>query len=367
MTQPDIDKIKRNNQELQEIINNSWDGIGIIDKYTQLIYVNNAFMPILGYTKKELVEKKFISLMEEKFKREFLELLNIENIDKKYKAEIDLTCIRKDNKKVYLKITISSMLNKNLFVINTKDITAQVSDDQILDDYILSMHTDLHGFITQASKAFLKLSGYKIEEILGKPLESLLHKDNDSIIFKNLLSTLEAFNEFNGNLKHSKKDGSFFWCNYKSKPVFNKYGDITGYTFLIFDITNDIIQDEEEFLKSETEFAKRQYHENSNFVSQKSKLDIMSETLQMLSHEWRQPLNIISIQAQKLELNYMFENNLDINSIVSSLENIKNEANKLSKTIGDFQKFLHPKGDKELISTTNIIDIALNNFKKAVL
>ncbi len=32
----DIEKLKRNNQELQEIMNHSWDGISIIDKSTNL-------------------------------------------------------------------------------------------------------------------------------------------------------------------------------------------------------------------------------------------------------------------------------------------------------------------------------------------
>ena len=43
MSLDDLEKLKRNNQELQEIINNSWDGIGIIDKTSKLIYINNAF------------------------------------------------------------------------------------------------------------------------------------------------------------------------------------------------------------------------------------------------------------------------------------------------------------------------------------
>ena len=45
----DIEKLKNSNNELREIVNNSWDGIGIIDKNTKFIYVNNAFSPILGF------------------------------------------------------------------------------------------------------------------------------------------------------------------------------------------------------------------------------------------------------------------------------------------------------------------------------
>lgn len=154
MSNEDIEKVKRNNQELQEIINNSWDGIGIIDKNTKFIYINNAFMPMLGFSKDEIIKKDFISFMEEAYIDKFKKLLKFEEKVKKYKAEIDIACIRKDKMKIYLKITISTMLNKNLFVINAKDITHQIADDEILDDYVISMHMDLHGHITKVSSAF---------------------------------------------------------------------------------------------------------------------------------------------------------------------------------------------------------------------
>lgn len=258
MTNQDIEKIKRNNQELQEIINNSWDGIGIIDKNTKFLYVNNAFMPILGFTKDELLESNFLDLIDEKYKEEFTSILIYNVGDKKYKAEINLTCTRKDKKRVYLKITLSTMYNKSLYVINTKDITSQISDDEILDDYVLSMHTDLHGHITKVSSAFLKLSGYSENDVIGKPFSYISHKDTNPIIYKNMISTLENFQEWSGNLKKMKKDNSVFWINLRAKPMYNKYGDVTGYTLLMFDLTNEInLNNESTTLQNEISKAKK--------------------------------------------------------------------------------------------------------------
>ncbi len=89
MSLENIEKLKKSNQELQEIINNSWDGIGIIDKSTKLIYVNSAFMPILGFLKEELLNKNFTSFMKDEYKTPFLNLLKIEDSKRKYKAEIE--------------------------------------------------------------------------------------------------------------------------------------------------------------------------------------------------------------------------------------------------------------------------------------
>ena len=176
MINEEIKKIKKNNEELQEIINNSWDGIGIIDSKSKLLYVNNAFTPLLGFQKEELIKQDLISFIESKYINSFLKLLKPLKKNKKYKAEIDVACIRKDKQKVYLKITISSMLNKNLFVINTKDITSSISDEQIIDDYVVSMHTDLHGHILKVSKAFLDLFNFSKEDIIAKHFSKLYIK-----------------------------------------------------------------------------------------------------------------------------------------------------------------------------------------------
>ena len=361
----DVEKLKRNNQELQEIINNSWDGIAIIDKSTKFVYVNNAFVPILGFSKDELINNNFTSLMEKKYVNNFLSSLEIKDKNKKHQAEIDIICIRKDTKKVYLKITISSMLKKNLFVINTKDITALISDDEIHNDYVISMYLDLHGHITKVSSAFLKLTGFKQTEIIGKAFSSFAHKDSDAIIYKNISKSLENQQEYSGKLKKRKKDGTAFWIDIKIKPIYNKYGDVTGYTSLMFDITSIInLNDEASMLQEQVQRAKNEIIEKDNLLIQQSKQSIMTETLQRLSHEWRQPLNLISIKAQKLELDYLMENNPTIDYTVETLEKIKSEANLLSKTIENFQKFLEPKSKKEIIKPSSIIKNAISIFEE---
>ncbi|QKF81981.1 PAS domain-containing sensor histidine kinase [Halarcobacter ebronensis] len=364
MSLEEIEILKKNNQELQEIINNSWDGIGIIDKKTRLIYVNNAFMPILGFSKNELLNKEFTLFMQDRYKTQFSKLLEVDGKDKKYKAEIDIVCIRKDNVNVYLKTTISSMLNKPLFVINIKDITSQISTDEILDDYVLSMHFDLHLHITKISTAFLKLTEYKKSDIVGKPLKQIVHKDTDELIFENINKTLETLQEWSGLLKAVKNDGTSLWFNIKIKPMYNKYGDVIGYTSLVFDATKEInLNDESSLLQKQIEEAKNQIKQKDQLLIQQSKLSIMTETLQKLSHEWRQPLNIISLQAQKLEFEYSMGVTPDTDKTIEVLDRIKNEANELSKTIESFQSYLKPDTKKSLTTPKALIDKAIDIFK----
>lgn len=367
MSSEDVEKLKRNNQELQEIINNSWDGIAIIDKSTKFIYINNAFMPMLGFLKEEIIKNHFINFMEESYIDKFKNLLEIKDTTKKYKAEIDIACIRKDKMKIYLKITISSMLNKNLFVINAKDITHQIADDEILDDYVISMHMDLHGHITKVSSAFLNLTNYTKNDIIGKHYTSFAHKDTAQIVFKNINKSLENFQEWSGKLKYIKKDTTPFWLNIKIKPMYNKYGDIIGYTSLMFDITKEIsLNDETSMLQNQVKTAKDEIKQKDSLLIQHSKLAIMTETLKTLSHEWRQPLNLISIQAQKLELDYSMNDEIDPQKAIITLENIQKEAKLLSTTIEDLQHFLSPKLSLEKFVLEDFIKNIVTTFTKEI-
>lgn len=107
----DLEKLKNTNYELKEIINNSWDGIGIIDFKSKFLYVNDALSPILGYTNLELLASNFVDLVTESYKLSFMQFLK-NNMINSYDAEMNLICIRKDTKPIYLKVTVSLMLNK---------------------------------------------------------------------------------------------------------------------------------------------------------------------------------------------------------------------------------------------------------------
>lgn len=359
----DVEKLKQSNNELREIVNNSWDGIAIIDKQSKFIYVNNAFSPILGFSKEEFLNNTFINFIEDDFKDAFRDLIE-QNIINKYTSEVQVVCKRKDNQKVYLQITLSLMLNRKFFVVNAKDITKQISDDEILDNYVISSHTDLEGNFTKVSKAFFTLSGYKKEELLGKPHSIMKHQDMQDVLFKELWDTVKSGNQWSGKVKNLKKDNSFFWVDVKIKPMYNKYGDITGYTSLMFDITNELLlKDDKKSLEKEVDVAQDEIKQKDQILVQQSKLAIMAETLQMVSHQWRQPLNIISIQAQKIELDYSLDEELDKDRVLETLNNIKIKADELSNTIEDFQSFISLKSEKKQTNPLDIIEKAVKIFK----
>lgn len=357
MVSDDIKKLEENNKELREIVNNSWDAIGIIDKQSKFIYVNTAFSPILGYTKEELLKITFESLILDEYKDSFNTLLE-KNIENRYSSEVQVVCQRKDTKKVYLQITISLMLNKQFFVMNAKDITKQISDDEILDRYVISSHTNIDDTITKVSSAFSLLSGYSKEDLIDKKQFEIIFENNKKNLLEEITIAAKQNIEWAGQLSCLKKDNSIFWVDVKVKPIYNKYGDITGLTYLMFDITNELI-----LTSQKQNLITQVSRAEDKILVQQSKLAVMAETLQMVSHEWRQPLNIISLQAQRLELQYDMNAVLKADEVLVVLDSIKNTASQLSATIEDFQNYINIKSIKKEVEISHIINKVIESFQ----
>ncbi len=352
----DLEKLRQNNKELRQIVNNSWDGIAIIDKDSKFIYTNQACSPILGFPAEELKSSLFSYLLLDKYKEPFKNLLKKVKEDI-YSNNLQVVCKRKDEQNVYLLLTVSPMINDDFLVLNLKDITKQISDDEILNNYVISLHTNKDGIIQDASRAFTHISGYSKEELKDQHFTINLHKDMPKRVFEEMAKTLSRGKQWQGDLKFTKKDSNEYWINMTTKPVYNKYGDVTGYTALMFDITTEItLAKQKQSLQKEVGRAKE------DIKMKDAKLEVMGETLQMISHEWRQPLNIISIQSQKLGLSYMMGDIPSSEEATEALDDIKNKADELSSIIEDFQTFVELKESKKPANLTDIIEKVLSEF-----
>jgi diguanylate cyclase (GGDEF)-like protein/PAS domain S-box-containing protein len=107
----------------------------------------------------------------------------------------------------------------------------------ILDDKIIISKTDIKGKILYASRAFCDISGFSIDELIGKPHSIVRHKDMPKEAFEDLWNTIQKGKTWQGEVKNRKKDGGFYWVLATASPVFDKDGNITGYTSIRQDIT----------------------------------------------------------------------------------------------------------------------------------
>jgi PAS domain S-box-containing protein len=338
---------KTQNAVLKELINGSWNAIGIISLESKFIYINKAFAPVLGYSESEILKLKLIDMMIPKYKTPFNNLLK-ENIENQYKNRITVGCLRKDNQIVYLDIVIKLMSNNKMFVINASDVTADVAEQKLINKFIVQYHMDKDGKILKTSDAFNRLSGNSSTELIFTSYIDLLHSSNNEDIKNDFITHINAHKPWKGNLILKKHDGSPFYVDFISKPSKNKYGDVLGHTAVMMDISSEIkLQKNEEILQEKVSDGEE-------------RLAIISDTMRTVAHEWRQPLNTISLDAQALLFDLDFDEEISKDNMHDKLTSISEHTQDLSSIIKNFQEITELKGSKK---KRNIKDILLEAIK----
>ena len=88
--------------------------------------------------------------------------------------------------------------------------------------------TDTKGRITYVNPAFVEVSGFAIEELLGKAHNIVRHPDMPPEAFADLWATLQAGEPWTGLVKNRRKNGDFYWVVANVVPV-KEQGRVVGY------------------------------------------------------------------------------------------------------------------------------------------
>jgi len=107
--------------------------------------------------------------------------------------------------------------------------TPKPVEREVPKDEFLVSKTDPRSVITYANKAFIEISGYTEEELIGKPHNVVRHPDMPRAVFKLLWDTIKSGKEFWGYVKNMAKDGSYYWVLAHVTPTFDASGNIVGY------------------------------------------------------------------------------------------------------------------------------------------
>jgi signal transduction histidine kinase len=94
-------------------------------------------------------------------------------------------------------------------------------------------------------------------------------------------------------------------------------------------------------------------------LQQQSKLASMGEMIGSIAHQWRQPLNALSIHIQNLEEDYE-EGLIDAAFVETFIETNRKIINFMSKTIDDFRNFFRIDKQKMEFSIKEVVDEIAN-------
>lgn len=299
--------------DLNDILNNSWDGIAIIDELGNFIYSNKAFSPILNYTKSELLKINFLNTVDAST-RDVIKFGIIKAKKLGSIRNLKLICIRKDKKKVYLEASLALMGNKKYFVLNARDCTEEITKKTLINQYILSCRLDLDSKIIEISDAFSRLLKFEKHQLLKMDFNILHYNFEENCDLSDVYSNMDD-DGWIGVVNLDDSLASTHTFDTRINPIHNKYGDTVGYECIFFDITskNQSIQEEEP----------------KSFVNG---FKIFSDMMNKVSSKWLDPLQSIDASVKQIQQ----EN--DIDSIHCIANDILKTKETLSKEIETFKQ-----------------------------
>jgi PAS domain S-box-containing protein len=131
---------------------------------------------------------------------------------------------------------------------------------QTVDRSSIVSKTDPRGVITYVNEAFCRISGYKEEELLGKPHNLVRHPDMKASVFKEMWDTIKKRKEpWIGEVKNRKKDGSSYWVQTIINPILDANGKILEYIGIRTDVTD--IEKTKEYLQKQFSITKNNFAE----------------------------------------------------------------------------------------------------------
>jgi PAS domain S-box-containing protein len=287
--------------------------------------------------------------------RQFLQL-HFEQAKKNSRAcDITFRVLTRDGNHKILHLTGRSN-SKSILEGTIQDITKYKQNERTLEmlqfaiDHFhdSSIWIKESGDIVYVNQTTKDQTGFSEEELLIIKIWSLapeMQKEQFALFWEKL----EKYGKTTFETVFKRKDGSSYPVEI-SASLIEYDGESYAITF-DRDITHRVVTHQklkqynsELQAKVQAEMIKRL--DDQKMLIQQSKMAAMGDMIGAIAHQWRQPLNAISVIVQQVSDDYEY-NELTKETLTHNVNNVLMKIEYMSKTIDDFRHFFRP--DKEMV------------------
>jgi PAS domain S-box-containing protein len=333
--------------DLGEILNNSWDGIAVIDDNGDFVYINDAFSPMLGYKKDDILKNNFNAFVHEEFKSH-LKISLKKALRLGHLRNVKIACKRSDKQKIYLNLSLSLMANKKYFVLNAQDITKRIERDKIIDKYVISFSIAEDGSIIHINDAFSNFIGYEFSELEGIKIFQIAEENGCYA----LMQAIEDKEEFHGELVFITKNKNKSSLNISTKFSKNRYGDILDIEIYCLNMTT---------IAQNTPTSNTSTPTN-NLSS--NRIEVMADTLEIIEKRWGKKVSAMNMTLNKL-LEYLSGSKISKKAIIEKCQEVHDNVAQINSEISSFSKNDISKLKPELVDISSVVKNAINMFEVA--
>jgi two-component system CheB/CheR fusion protein len=239
------------------LLDSALDCIITMDGTGRVLEFNAAAQRVFGYSREQAVDQELASLIiPPAFRdqhraglRHYLKTGEGPVLGRR----LEVTAVRADGSEILVELAITALRvqNRPVFVAYLRDITARNSGEEASrrlaaiiessDDAIITK--DLNGIITSWNASAERLFGYAPEEIIGKPITTLIPQDRQSEEPRILERIRRGERLDHYETVRRRKDGTLFNISVTVSPLKDENGKVIGASKIARDIT-DRIQNE---------------------------------------------------------------------------------------------------------------------------
>ena len=253
--------LQNNEEKFKNLADLTFEGI-IIHNNGIAVDINRSFEKMFGYNRNDLIgkitleflyPKKYHKLIRENRKKRNLVPIEIEGIKKDgtvFPIEITGRDFITEDNKIFRVGSVRDLTDKNRIQTQTNKLTTAV--EQSANTIII---TDVDGTIEYVNPKFTEITGFTLEEVIGKNPRILSSGKQSKEYYAKMWKTIKAGETWHGAFQNKSKSGVLFWEQVTITPIKNDIGEITNFLAVKEDITKRKLAEEK--LKEATQRIKK--------------------------------------------------------------------------------------------------------------
>ncbi|PAF54120.1 hypothetical protein BKH42_02600 [Helicobacter sp. 13S00482-2] len=244
----------------------------VIDKDLNITYTNEKMRNITGYTKEQIVGRNVLDVLTTEMKDYVLNEI-VPTLRKKGFWSGKMSHIKSDGSLYYVNTIIKAVFDRtgevSSYIVGEIDRTdeelnqrrlekdikfLQYSDDEkrhllkqyeeLIDKNQSLFRLDLNRNFTYANDTFLSISGFKLEDVIGKNIYEFLD-DEQKEQFMKIGKALNEKGIYKGIIRHNRSDGTHFYVNSVGVYIYDLEGRPIEIMAVGIDITR-IVESQQE-------------------------------------------------------------------------------------------------------------------------